>query len=131
MSGFTAGPFANGAAIMTRVDVRTTKFDVYRADGALIASKRDLDAAIALARTLPDAKALGLEPVIEPHRLSWSPRASAQMRAAELGVETYTPAPEPADGEEGKGAMSEARRRSGVGPSDRYPTVQPKPREPT
>jgi hypothetical protein len=128
MSGFAAGPFSNGAAVLARMDVRTMKFDVYRCDGERIASKRDLAAAVVLAQSLPDAEALGLEPVLPMPSLSWSPRPSAQLRRVEVEGGAAAPVQDIEDGGPDR-SMSEARRRSGVGPSGRNPTALLRPKQ--
>jgi hypothetical protein len=129
MSAFTAGPFSNGSAIMAERDARGRErwaiFDA--AGGDPVRRMYDLDQAIAFAKALPVPA--DLEPILPQPALSWSHRA--QGRAAELGLDAYTPVPEPEDGAAIR-AMSPARARSGAGPSDRpVPAIAPRPRRET
>jgi hypothetical protein len=128
MDKFEAGPFENGAAVIARRDERgRMKFDIFdAAAGDPVRMMYDRGAAIAFAKALPVPE--GLEPIIPPSPLNISPRAHALRKQLDLDV--YVPVPEPNDGGPDR-SMSAARARSGAGPSERRPYVQPRPRIPT
>jgi hypothetical protein len=120
----TLETFPSGAGLL--YDEALKRWAVFLADGSLAGYRKDESTARAFAASLAP---MTLDPIIEPHALSWSPRAKG--RAAELGVDVATPVPEPVDGGADT-SMSEARRRSGAGPSDRpVPMVAVRPREGT
>jgi len=112
----------NGAVIC--YDPLMKKFEILDCQGETHGYRRTIEDARALAATLPG------EPYQEPEPppINISPRAHA-LRAT-LGLDPYEPVADPNDGAASK-IMSEARRRSGNGPSDRMPEVAPRPRERT
>jgi hypothetical protein len=128
MTKFDAGPFDhNGAAVAVRRDAGgRLKYDIHNAAGGdPVRSMYDRDEAVAFALSLPVPE--GLEPILPPSPINLSRRAAA--RARELGLDVPQPVPEPSDGAPDR-SMSEARRRSGAGPSDRKLGIASRPRVP-
>jgi hypothetical protein len=120
--------FPNGAAVMADRDARgQLRFAIFDAAGGdPVRYMRDYDAAVAFAMSLPVPE---LEPLIPLHRLDVAPRA--RERGVGAGMDVYVDVPEPDDGAPSR-AMSPARTRSGIGPSERpVPAVAPRPRRET
>jgi hypothetical protein len=113
----------NGAGLA--FDQALGKWCAFAADGSLAGYRRSEAAARALAASLPVPE---MEPIVPLHRLAVSPKA--RERGVGAGMDVYVEVPEPDDGAPSK-AMSPARARSGAGPSDRHPELQPRPRKET
>jgi hypothetical protein len=75
----------NGAA--DSYDGELKRWTIFLASGEVAGHRREQAVARAFAETLPGPEALGLDPIIEPHRLAISPRS---LRHAEVaGSDAY------------------------------------------